>query len=246
MIRIRPHFPSISLRNFLNPTIIILSLPQILNFNYTFSSLHTLTNTNQQKNIKNLVSVYDELVRFNNLINQHPLPPLQHFTKLLTNLTKLHHYPTVISLIKRLNLLNIKHDIYITNIEINCFCQMGHVGFALSVLAKCFKCGLGPDIVTFNTLIKGMCRNDMVDYARNVFDKMPEKNDVTYGVLVNRLCKMGDVNDAVMLLRDISQPSVVVYSTIIDSLCKTGKMKQALGLYIEMTEKGVVPNDVTG
>ncbi|GKE22245.1 putative pentatricopeptide repeat-containing protein [Tanacetum coccineum] len=87
---------------------------------------------------------------------------------------------------------------------------MGHVDFALSVFGKVLKCGL---VVSFNSLTKGMCRNGMVDYARKVFDEMPEKNVVTDGILVNGLCKMEDVNGAVMLLMDIGSPSVIMSSS---------------------------------
>ncbi|GKB62624.1 putative pentatricopeptide repeat-containing protein [Tanacetum coccineum] len=54
-----------------------------------------------------------------------------------------------------------------------------------------------------------------------------------------------DVNDAVMLLRDIGSPSVIMYNNIVDSLCKNGRVNHAFGIYHEMTEKGVVSNNVT-
>nr|GEV68884.1 pentatricopeptide repeat-containing protein At1g63330-like [Tanacetum cinerariifolium] len=119
---------------------------------------------------------------------------------------------------------------------------MGHVDFALSVFGKVLKCRL---VVSFKSLTNRMCRNGMVDYARKVFDKIPEKNVVTDGILVNGLCKMGDVNDAVMLLMNIGSPSVIMYNVIINSICKNGRVDHALGLYHEMIEKGVVPNNMT-
>nr|GEW12535.1 hypothetical protein [Tanacetum cinerariifolium] len=55
----------------------------------------------------------------------------------------------------------------------------------------------------------------------------------------------GDVNDTVMLLRDIASPSVIMYNNIVDSLCKNGRVNHAFRIYHEMTEKGVVSNNVT-
>ena len=55
--------------------------------------------------------------------------------------------------------------------------------------------GCTPNVITFNTLINGLCREGRVLKAVALLDRMVENgllpNHITYGTVVNGLCKMG-------------------------------------------------------
>ncbi|XP_063940581.1 pentatricopeptide repeat-containing protein At5g39710-like [Daucus carota subsp. sativus] len=75
-----------------------------------------------------------------------------------------------------------------------------------------------PDVVTYNTIIHGICKRGSPSVAVKLFKIMEKKG-----------CK----------------PNTVTYTTIIDCLCKHRLVDQALGLLHPMTRKGISPDVIT-
>uniref|UniRef100_A0A199UAJ0 Pentatricopeptide repeat-containing protein n=1 Tax=Manihot esculenta TaxID=3983 RepID=A0A199UAJ0_MANES len=88
-----------------------------------------------------------------------------HFNRFLSALLKMNQYHTVFSMSKTIELLGISHDVYSLSILINCFCHLHLVDFGFSVFGKMLKFGLEPDVVTFTTLINGLCIENKMDKA---------------------------------------------------------------------------------
>ena len=88
--------------------------------------------------------------------------------------------------------------------------------------------GHEPNVVTYNTLIDGLCKEGKIDKAVDILHDMISKghepNVVTYNILINGLCKKGEIDKAVDILHDMiskeCEPNVVTYNTLIDGLCK--------------------------
>ncbi|XVF82247.1 hypothetical protein PTKIN_Ptkin16aG0030100 [Pterospermum kingtungense] len=100
----------------------------------------------------------DALALFYQMIHTHPRPSLVEFNQLLGTIVRMKHYQTALSLFKQMESLGIHlHDVYTLSILLNCFCHLGRMGFGFSVLGRMFKLGLQPNIVTFSTLINGLC-----------------------------------------------------------------------------------------
>jgi len=87
------------------------------------------------------VSVDHYVSSFNHMLNLNPTPPIFQFGKILGSLVKINHFHTVISLSRQLELRRIQTDIVNLNILINCFCHLGQLNYAFSVLAKILKMG---------------------------------------------------------------------------------------------------------
>ncbi|KAL8155857.1 hypothetical protein AgCh_001055 [Apium graveolens] len=75
-----------------------------------------------------------------------------------------------------------------------------------------------PNVVTYTTIIDGLCKRGHPSVAVKLFRYMEKKG-----------CK----------------PNAVTYNTIIDCLRKCRLVDQALGLLREMTRKGILPNLMT-
>ncbi|XP_040966998.1 pentatricopeptide repeat-containing protein At1g62914, mitochondrial isoform X3 [Gossypium hirsutum] len=110
-------------------------------------------------------NVDDALTLFNEMIEQHPKRSIVEFTKLLVALVRMRCYATVVSLYSQMELLGVSHNGYFFNILINCFCQLGGIDSGFSVLVKMLKLGVKPDVVTFSTLIKGLCQRSKISQA---------------------------------------------------------------------------------
>ncbi|KAK7271517.1 hypothetical protein RJT34_27484 [Clitoria ternatea] len=115
--------------------------------------------------------------------------------------------------------------------------------------------GVSPDTWTFNILIRGFCKNSMVDEAFWFFKEMarfPIKPDVvTYNTLVDGLCRAGKVRIAQNLVNGMSKkckdlnPNVVSYTSLIRGYCVKGEVDEALVILEEMSNKGLEPNVIT-
>ncbi|KAL2941228.1 hypothetical protein RDABS01_029578 [Bienertia sinuspersici] len=177
---------------------------------------------------------------FNDLKYLRPLPRIIDFNQLLSAMCKIKPFPpfsTVISLREQLIEIN-----YSLNILANCCCGLGLVDLGFSILAS-IKLGYQPYIVTFNTLINGLCHSNNLDGAVKLLDKVVKlglnPEIYTYGTMFKGLCRTRNHTGALKLLRIMEShghcmPNVVIYSTIIDCLCKDNLLGKALNLFSEM------------
>ncbi|CAK7347816.1 unnamed protein product [Dovyalis caffra] len=115
--------------------------------------------------------------------------------------------------------------------------------------------GVTPDTYTFNILIRGFCKNSMVDEGFRFFKEMSRFNCdpdvVTYNSLVDGLCRAGKVRIAhnlvkgmVKKIKDLS-PDVVTYTTLVRGYCMKREIDEALVVFEEMVSRGLKPNDIT-
>ncbi|XP_058736787.1 pentatricopeptide repeat-containing protein At1g02060, chloroplastic [Vicia villosa] len=115
--------------------------------------------------------------------------------------------------------------------------------------------GVTPDSYTFNILIRGFCKNSMVDEGFRFFQEMASFNCdpdvVTYNTLVDGLCRAGKVKVAHNLVNGMSKkhkdlsPDVVTYTTLIRGYCMKQEVDEALAVLEEMNGRGLKPNIVT-
>ncbi|KAL2941163.1 hypothetical protein RDABS01_029513 [Bienertia sinuspersici] len=187
-----------------------------------------------------------------------PFPSAIDFNHLFTAIAKMKpqkHHSVIITLSRELELSGLRPNMHSMGILTNCYCHLGRVDFAFSLLGKRLKFGYEPDIVIFTTLINGLIdANNDIDQAVKLLDKIVklglQPNIVTYGAIVKGLCRTRNNMGAINLLRKIQsdgvcKPDVVIYSMIIDSLCKDNLLSQALKLLDEMQSEGISPNVVT-
>ncbi|XP_073121697.1 pentatricopeptide repeat-containing protein At1g02060, chloroplastic [Henckelia pumila] len=115
--------------------------------------------------------------------------------------------------------------------------------------------GVRPDLYTFNILIRGFCRNLMIDEAFRIFKEM-EKFDctpdlLTYNTIVDGLCRAGNVNmarkvvDGMQKKGENLRPNVISYTTLIRGYCGKGEIGEAVDVFRKMVDRGIRPNEIT-
>lgn len=109
-----------------------------------------------------------------------------------------------------------------------------------------------PDVSTYTTLIRGLCKAGMIEDAEKLFDEMTcGKNLMTYNVIIDGFCKKGLVESArrivdQMIVGKDCLPDTVSYTTLIDGYCKKGEFANAITCFEEMVSKGnCEPNVLT-
>ncbi|XP_027934299.1 pentatricopeptide repeat-containing protein At5g16640, mitochondrial-like isoform X2 [Vigna unguiculata] len=186
----------------------------------------------------------DAVALIHRMVDMHPLPSIVEFTKILGMIVKMKYYATAINLYTLMEYKGVVPFTVTFNILINCFCHMGRMDFAFSVMGKIIKWGCQPNVVTFTTLMKGLCVNDKMLDALHIYNEMVARrilfDDVLYGTLINGLCKskMGNTRAAIQLLQKMEgqlvKPNLVMYNTIVHCLCKDGHINEANGKKLDL------------
>ncbi|KAK1386035.1 putative pentatricopeptide repeat-containing protein, mitochondrial [Heracleum sosnowskyi] len=197
------------------------------------------------KNLDNALSL------FRKMLKMQPLPCHFHFCQLLTTLVKMKQYQVAFSLFREMCTLSIPVSIITFNIAINCCCHSNRVDYAFSLLATTFKRGFVPNVVTYNTLIRGLLSQHKFAEARLFFANLikfrqVQPNVVTFTTMIDGLCKTGHTDMALSLFRFMEksdcEPNTVTYNAIVNSLCKRGLVDDALNLHSRMMDEGIFPD----
>lgn len=134
--------------------------------------------------------------------------------------------------------------------------KRGRTNMALKVYDEMLQTyGVSPDTCTFNVLIRGFCKNNMVDEGFRFFKEMTSFDCVpdvlTYNTLVDGLCRAGKVRIARNLVNGMSKncegfnANVVTYTTLIRGYCMKQDVDEALVVLEEMSSRGIEPNMIT-
>ncbi|XP_010246056.2 PREDICTED: pentatricopeptide repeat-containing protein At5g04780 [Nelumbo nucifera] len=104
---------------------------------------------------------------------------------------------------------------------------------------KVIHYGLQRDVLTSNILINMYSKCGLVDFARNVFDRMPERSIVSWNTIIGAYTQLGEEEEALKLFmqmqREGTTPSVFTLSSILCAcatklaICET-KQLHALAL----------------
>ncbi|KAH0453533.1 hypothetical protein IEQ34_017857 [Dendrobium chrysotoxum] len=113
--------------------------------------------------------------------------------------------------------------------------------------------GCERDVVTYSTVIAGLCRAGKIDLASELMEKMRSlgcpPDVVSYNVLIHAFCNKGDFAEVERILRESShngwEPDSVSYNTYISGLCNMGMTDEALKQLDVMLEKALHPTEVT-
>ncbi|KAE8660955.1 hypothetical protein F3Y22_tig00116944pilonHSYRG00173 [Hibiscus syriacus] len=146
------------------------------------------------------------------------------------------------------------YDQYTYGVIIRKLCNSGNIHFAVVLLIKMNVNGsFEPDVICYNTIIDGFCKEKRMDKALIIFqdmlDKRIEPNVVTFSSLVNGFCSAGLWDEAKRLLAAMVNmgisPNVYTLNAFIAPLCKDGKIQEAISLFDLMILKRIEPDVAT-
>ncbi|KAL6506860.1 hypothetical protein OROHE_022297 [Orobanche hederae] len=140
------------------------------------------------------------------------------------------------------------------NILINACCVRSDLERAWEVFDEMRRRGIEPNVVTFGTLITGLCANLELNKAFSLKRRMEREfkikpNAHIYIPLIKGLCNVDHLNKAIELkdemLRNELKLDPAVFSTLISGYFKVGRKNEISGLLEEMGRHGCKPNTVT-
>ncbi|KAF8391692.1 hypothetical protein HHK36_024001 [Tetracentron sinense] len=107
------------------------------------------------------------------------------------------------------------------------------------------KLGFQSDLFVENTVVHMYACCGVIDDARRLFEKMPQRDVVTWNIMITQLIKLGEIGRAYDLFTQMPERSVRSWTAMIAGYVQCGKPKEAIHLFRQMEEAGEKPNEVT-
>ncbi|KAJ4965264.1 hypothetical protein NE237_017113 [Protea cynaroides] len=138
------------------------------------------------------------------------------------------------------------------NICIHVFGCWGDLGMSLKLFKEMKEKALslgspGPDLCTYNSLIRVLCLVGKVKDALIVWEELKgsgcEPDAFTHRILIQGCCKSYRVDDATRIFSEMQyngcRPDTVVYNSLLDGLFKARRLTEACQLFEKMIQDGV-------
>ncbi|KAI3681268.1 hypothetical protein L6452_36058 [Arctium lappa] len=149
-------------------------------------------------------------------------------------------YDECLSLYKELRRVSFKPDDY-TFLTLVKFCTSSLDVFASQqVHADVVKEGFGYNLFVSTSLVDMYAKLGRMDCAKEVFDEMPERNQVTWTALVGGYARCGEIDNARIYFEQMPKKDTAAFNAMIDAYVKLGDMRRASNLFNEMYEKNVI------
>ncbi|PKA49911.1 Pentatricopeptide repeat-containing protein [Apostasia shenzhenica] len=115
------------------------------------------------------------------------------------------------------------------------------------------NCGCFPDVVTYTTLIVGLCWDGRVEEAFGVLDHMLDAecmpNVYTYTPIIQAYCSMGRIPEAKRLVKAMEGagclPNNVTFNILIEAFCRIGAFDEVNKVLKESKLKHWKPDEIT-
>ncbi|KAL2347881.1 hypothetical protein Fmac_001881 [Flemingia macrophylla] len=122
---------------------------------------------------------------------------------------------------------------------------------ALSLFEE--KQGIVCDLITYNSLIKGLCKKGELVKATELLNELLaqglEPSVFSFNPLIKGLCEVGDTQGAIRLWKDMHdrhlEPTASTHDYIITGLCKEGNMVQGIEWLLNMLSWKLKPHEQT-
>lgn len=140
------------------------------------------------------------------------------------------------------------------NILIKACCSRGDIKQAWNVFDEMLRNRVQPTVVTFGTMINGLCLNCQLQEALKLKEDMMRNfklkpNSFLYTTLLKALGQVGKLDLAFRMLDEMVRNKVkldtAVYNTLIDALFKAGRKEEAWIILEEMKKNNCKPDIVT-
>ncbi|TKY52856.1 Pentatricopeptide repeat-containing protein [Spatholobus suberectus] len=105
--------------------------------------------------------------------------------------------------------------------------------------------GIEIDVSLSNALVAMYAKCGSLDYARELFEEMCEKDDVTYGSIISGYIGYGFVDEAMGIFRGVENAGLNVWNAVVSGMVQNKQYEGVFDLVREMQGSGLSPNAVT-
>eukprot|EP01018_Ginkgo_biloba_P024066 Gb_36172 [translate_table: standard] len=114
-----------------------------------------------------------------------------------------------------------------------------------TVHEKVIRSGFQSDMFVESALVDMYVKCGDIENARQVFDKMSQRDVVSWNAMISGYAQNGLVNEAFNLFQKMPERNVVSWTSMIAGYARNGYFEEALKLFRQMREVGMKPNSDT-
>ncbi|KAL7590857.1 hypothetical protein Lser_V15G33493 [Lactuca serriola] len=177
--------------------------------------------------------------------------PIPIFKKLIKNGRVIDAFNLMIGSKERLPFM----DVVDYTILVDALFKEGYIRKALEICCLAMKHGVTLNVITYNSIINGLCHQGCFLEAFRLFDSLEKQkiditpSEITYATLIDVLSKERYLLDAKelferMILKGF-KPNIRVYNSLINGYSKIGKLPEVLKIVADLDEKHVKPDEFT-
>lgn len=140
---------------------------------------------------------------------------------------------------------NVRADA-VTMVKVILACiQLGEWEIADSMVKYVEENHVGIDVYLGNTMIDMYGRRGLPHLAREVFDRMRERNIVSWNAMINGYAKVGNLVDSRKLFDRMPNRDVISWTSMITGYSQANQHAEAVSLFCKMMAANVRPDKVT-
>eukprot|EP01018_Ginkgo_biloba_P022819 Gb_03626 [translate_table: standard] len=102
------------------------------------------------------------------------------------------------------------------------------------------RSGFQPNVFVGSALVDMYVKCGSIEIARQVFDKMPERNVVSWSTMIAGYAQNGHIDEALKLFEKMPERNVVSWTAMVAGYAQNGKVDEAFELFQKMPEPNVV------
>nr|XP_011470412.1 PREDICTED: pentatricopeptide repeat-containing protein At2g22410, mitochondrial-like [Fragaria vesca subsp. vesca] len=168
------------------------------------------------------------------------------WNSLICGYSQCNRYKEVLGLFEAMKVTeNVRADA-VTMVKVVLACiQLGEWGIADCMVKYVEENNVGVDVYLGNTTIDMYGRRGLPRLAREVFDRMRERNVVSWNAMINGYAKVGNLVDARKLFDRMPNRDVISWTSMMTGYSQANQHAEAVSLFREMMAAYVRPDKVT-
>ncbi|PON57841.1 Tetratricopeptide-like helical domain containing protein [Trema orientale] len=167
------------------------------------------------------------------------------WNSLICGYTKWNRFKEVLDLFEAMQAANVRPD-SVTMMKVILACSyVGQYETADSLVKYIEENHVGTDVYLGNTIIDMYGRRGLVNLAREMFDKMRERNVVSWNALIMGYSKVENLVVARELFNEMPKRDVVSWTAMITGYSQANRHAEAVRLFQEMMAAKVKPDEIT-
>ncbi|KAK7267570.1 hypothetical protein RIF29_20247 [Crotalaria pallida] len=123
--------------------------------------------------------------------------------------------------------------------------QSNDLVFGMEVHRLVNESGVEMDVSLCNAVISMYAKCGSLDYARELFDEMSEKDEITYCSIISGYMVYGFVDEAMAVFKEMECPGLSTWNAMISGMVQNNRYKEAVDLVREMQGSASRANAVT-
>lgn len=167
------------------------------------------------------------------------------WNSMIAGYSKMGYCKEVILLFREMQNLGVEPDVFTLVSLLSVSSKNGNLDLGRFVHLYVVITGIEIDSIVTNTLIDMYAKCRHLQCAKNVFDRMVDKNVVSWTCMVNAYANHGLIDYALKVFNQMPVKNVVSWNSIICCHVQEGQYTEAVELFQRMCISGVMPDEAT-